>query len=108
MRAAFKAVLEGQGMNHSRLEQIRCHDLLIPWSISALVKSTSAILLSLSLQPFLGGLSNQEEMLGCSQHWPVDQMCGLKVVRQIKYNQHSVARLKTGGSRDSWWNLLTS
>lgn len=63
---------------------------------------------TLSLQLFLGGLSNQMEMLGCSQHWPVDQMCGLKVVRQTKYNQHTVTPLKTGGSIDSWWDLLKS
>lgn len=69
--------------------------------------------LSLSLSSAsLGGEGgeggDQMEMLGHSQHWPVDQMCGLKVVRQTKYNQHTVTPLKTGGSIDSRWDLLTS
>lgn len=90
-RALAKALpLDGQRMNHSRLEQSmegkreRCRDVFVPRLTSALAFPLSTLSLSPSLSPFSspGRLSNQEEMLGLSQCRPEDQMCGLEVVRQ--------------------------
>lgn len=85
--------LEGQGMNHFRLDEKhkrqRCPDVFIPWRTSALALSTAASrLLPLPCPPpphlSPGRLSNREEMLGISRCRAEDQMCGLEVVRHTK------------------------